>query len=164
MLEGCIVPFRFANHYLAEQLKTIDLSQARHVPHDGLKTPLWLVGHLAAGTFYTGAMLGKPVCPDFNPDWLAFFGPGTDAANVAEEAPSIEALRDVILGSEQAIIDEVTAADESDYQESHGLDLLLSTPLQTKADLIAHLMTTHYTTHLGELAIWRRVMGLPPLF
>lgn len=164
MLEGCVVPYRFANHYLAAQLQTIDMAQARHVPADGVKTPLWLTGHMAAGAFYMGAMLDKPVCPDFNPSWLTFFGPGSDAANIADEAPSIETLRDVILGCEQAVIDEVSAADLADYQDPHGLELLNSTPLQTKADLIAHLMTTHYATHLGELAIWRRTVGLPPMF
>lgn len=164
MLESCVVPYRFANYYLAEQLKTIDLDQARHVPFDGVKPPLWLVGHMAAGMFYIGAMLGKPICSDFDPDWLAYFGPGSDAANVPNEAPSIATLYDVILGCEQAVVDEVTAADESNYEDPHGLELLNSTPLKTKADLIAHLMTTHYAAHLGELAIWRRAVQLPPLF
>lgn len=164
MLEGCVVPYRFANHYLTSQLDTIDPSNVRHVPHDGVKPPIWLTGHMAAGAFYIGAMLDQPVCPNFNPDWLAFFGPGSDAANVPAEAPSVETLRDVIIGCEQAVVEAVSAADEADYQDTHGLEFLNSTPLQTKADLIAHLMTTHYATHLGELAIWRRTMGLPPLF
>lgn len=164
MLESCFTPYRFNNEYLRRQLTSVDRDKATHVPHTGVKTPLWIVGHLGAGAFYIGAMLGKPVCPAYDADWLQFFGPGTDAENVSSDAPSIDTLADVLLDCEQTVFDEVAAANESDYGDPHGLELLNDTPLKTKADLIAHLMTTHYATHLGELAIWRRVMGIPPLF
>jgi hypothetical protein len=29
------------------------------------------------------------------------------------------------------------------------------------ADFVAHLMTTHAASHLGQLSAWRRLRGLP---
>ena len=33
--------------------------------------------------------------------------------------------------------------------------------LPTAGDLLAHVLTTHATMHLGQLSAWRRLKGLP---
>lgn len=164
MLESCLTPYRFCNRYLALQLDSIDPSQADHIPHPGVKPPRWIVGHIGMGVAGIGQMLGQSVCPDYQPEWLPYYGPGSDSTATPDNAPSLATLREVILNCEQTVVDAVSAANEEDFQDDHGIDILKTTPFQTKAQLIAHLLTTHYSTHLGELAIWRRVMGQAPLF
>lgn len=36
--------------------------------------------------------------------------------------------------------------------------------LPTKGDLIGFVMTSHFTLHLGQLSMWRRLVGFAPLF
>jgi len=35
--------------------------------------------------------------------------------------------------------------------------------LPTRGDLLAHILTTHEATHLGQLSAWRRQLGFPPV-
>jgi len=46
----------------------------------------------------------------------------------------------------------------------HEVDLLKATPLKTRGDLVGHILTTHFATHLGQLSSLRRHFGRPPLF
>ena len=36
--------------------------------------------------------------------------------------------------------------------------------LPTIRDAVAFLLTGHLGVHLGQLSMWRRLLGLPPLF
>jgi hypothetical protein len=67
----------------------------------------------------------------------------------------------------------VTAAleridDDGDIRASlaqpHEMALFEDSPLTTRSDLLAHLLTTHAAFHLGHLSTWRRQMGFDPLF
>ena len=164
MLEDVFTPYRFNNEYLVSQLDTIDADQADHIPHEGVKPPRWITGHICFTMAMAGRILGERVCPGFEPAWARYYSPGTDSTAVHDDAPDLVTLRDAIVGSEEKMIDLLSNAKLEDIQESHGIELLNSTPYKTKAHIIAHLLTTHYCFHLGELAIWRRTMGIPPLF
>jgi hypothetical protein len=44
----------------------------------------------------------------------------------------------------------------------HGVEMaFVRNNFPTVGDLTSHLMTTHTGFHLGQLAMWRRMMGLP---
>ena len=51
-----------------------------------------------------------------------------------------------------------------DFDDYAKLPLLYDTPIKSKGDLLNHILTTHFASHLGQLSSWRRLMGLPPLF
>jgi hypothetical protein len=40
----------------------------------------------------------------------------------------------------------------------------VNTPIKTVGDCVALLMTTHFSTHIGQLSLMRRQLGRPPLF
>jgi hypothetical protein len=43
------------------------------------------------------------------------------------------------------------------------VELFKDSPVQTQGDILSHLMTTHFATHVGQLSVWRRAHGKPPL-
>ncbi len=49
-------------------------------------------------------------------------------------------------------------------RETHSVPLLAKTPLKTRGDLAAHILSTHFAFHLGQLSTLRRMLGRPPLF
>ncbi len=55
-------------------------------------------------------------------------------------------------------------ADAAKLAIPHRMELFENTPLQTRGDLVAHLLATHPAFHLGQLSTWRRQMGFAPLF
>jgi hypothetical protein len=48
-------------------------------------------------------------------------------------------------------------------EQPHAVELLKSTNLQTNADVLAHLMTTHPAFHIAQLSACRRKKGLGPV-
>jgi uncharacterized damage-inducible protein DinB len=48
--------------------------------------------------------------------------------------------------------------------EPHGLELLSGTAIQTRGQILAHLLTTHLSFHVAQLSGWRRAAGHGPLF
>ena len=64
----------------------------------------------------------------------------------------------------QNLLEAVKNPDPAKMDEPHNVDLFKDAPIDTVGDLVAHLMTTHLATHLGQLSAWRRLQGKPALF
>ena len=133
-----------------------------HQPAPGIKAPLWVLGHLAICTDYAARMLKLDLaCPA---DWHANFGPKTSAVVPASVRPTKERLLAAMETGHERVTAAVAIASAEDLARPHGVELLKDTPLETRADVLAHLMTTHEAFHLGQLSTWRRQMGFAPLF
>jgi uncharacterized damage-inducible protein DinB len=90
------------------------------------------------------------------------FGPGSSPAAIPEDAPRKDELLRTFDASHDRVLQTLPSADPVKMASKHSLDIeFLKQLTPTVGDLIAHLMTTHATTHLGQLSFWRRVMGLP---
>ena len=164
MLEGSLPCFRFCCEFLREQVKQIDPADADLDPTGDLKTPRWQVGHLLTIDLMTAQTVGADVGGPDIAVLMPAFGPGSDPHAVGGDLPGLSELMAAKSEVEPKVEAAVAAADVADFGDPHGVDLLSQWPLRTKADLVAHLMTTHFATHLGELAMWRRAKGVPPLF
>ena len=169
MFADCITCFRFNNGFLKKQLADVPPDQFDTVPADGHKAPRWILGHLAEGQFYLAMFLGLTETHPFPDDWAKAFAPGTPSLppyglDDDAEQPPVEGLLDYIRSTEEPIIEAALAVPEGSLTEPHGVDLLDGTGIDTKADLVAHLLTSHYAFHLGQLSIWRRCHDVAPLF
>ena len=130
-------------------------------PHGQGNSPLWIAGHLAfcveLGEMLLGEALGHP-------EWMPVFGPGSPADVVNSGSYDRCELTTIIVEGYPRLLERIQQADSSVLEEPHGVELLKSTPLKTKSDLLAHLVTTHFTFHLAQLSACRRALGGQPLF
>lgn len=130
-------------------------------PTAGVNPPAWLLGHLAICTDFALGIVGhehrlpKP--------WMVFFGPGSAPTPGDRTWPSKQELWDGYASGHAAF--EAASHDIAGelLEKPNPIDFLQK-PLPTAGDLLAHLMTTHESMHLGHLSNWRRQMGRAPLF
>lgn len=127
-------------------------------PTPGATHPAWVLGHLAIAADFALALLGAAATSP--PEWRALFGPGSpvlaDRAaypSKAELVAAVEAGQDRLLAAARAAPPELLSRPQPGpfYREDFA----------TVGELVAHLMTTHASLHLGQIAAWRRARGLP---
>ena len=164
MLESHLASFAFNNDLLRQMVAQIDPADADLDPTGHHKTPRWQVGHLLTGDLFAAAYLALELPGPSLDDLMPVYGPGSKPSDVPDGGHSMADLLDAKTAIERPLAEAVRKADAGDYQEPHGFEPLTGGALVTKQDMITHLLNSHFALHLGELAIWRRSRGIPPLF
>ena len=150
------------NHGYCESLLA-DISEKEMItqPTPGVNTPAWLLGHLAICTDSAlGLMEREKRLPK---TWRVYFGPGTAPTPGERTWPSKQELWDAYSVGHEAVDAASHTVPVELLAQPNPLDFL-SASLPTVGDLLAHLMATHESMHLGHLSNWRRQTGRPPLF
>jgi hypothetical protein len=144
------------------KMQTGDVDDARlaDLPSPGVNHPAWILTHLAICTDVAARVLGQPTrCPK---EWHQRCGPGS---TVTAERSFYASKRDLLAALEAGhvcVSEAAGRATEDSLLRPHGIELaFVKKTFPTVGDLVAHLMTSHTGYHLGQLAIWRRMMGLP---
>lgn len=106
-------------------------------------------------------MLGaEPMCGD---DWFAVYGPGSQPGTPDAPTFSVEAVLADIEAGYHRLLELTKSASTDVLAEKHGFEPL-EPAIMSKRDLMAHLLTTHFTYHLAQLSACRRSKGMPPVF
>ena len=123
--------------------------------------PAWILGHLAiCGEIGQKFLGGKLV----HPRWLVLFGPGS-SDRIAEDVSLTHAILTQANTDAYAQFRELAAhADAQRLQAPHGVELLKGSGIDTVGQLITHLLTSHFATHLAQLSSCRRAGGHKALF
>jgi hypothetical protein len=144
------------------RLLSADIDEARMAeqPAAGMNHPAWILGHLAICTDYAAKVLGlEKQCPD---QWHKQFGPGSTPTSDRSAYPSKAELLAALAAGHERIAAAALNADPKRMASPHKVDIaFVKVWMPTLGDLLAHLMTTHPASHLGQLSAWRRTMGLP---
>lgn len=124
--------------------------------------PAFTVGHLAMSLDLALQLLGQPTqCPA---SWHTAFGPEADPKNVVLPYPSKSEFLARIESGLEAVVIAAKSADAAAMAGPQQFKFFVGTPIQTVGDCVALLMTTHFSIHVGQLSVMRRVCGKPPLF
>ena len=150
------------NHALA-LLKDIPAGRMTHQPASVVNHPAWTIAHLC---HYHPAILslarGEPVSdPGKLPD-----APQVDAGSAPTDEPAAYLSKDELIarfreGHEQ-IEETLRAAPDDLLDRPPGLERWRPAFPRT-GQALTYLMLLHESTHLGELAAWRRAAGYEAL-
>lgn len=137
--------------------------QMMHQPAPGVHTPRWILGHLAVSTDFGCRMLGdaRDLCPQA---WYNVFGRGSDGVGVTVLVPTQAELMEKLTAGVERLGAAAVKADAKLLAQPHGVPLFADTTMLTVGHVAAHLLTSHFAMHLGQLSMWRRVAGYPHLF
>ena len=151
---------RFAAGYARSLAADLDDAALADQPAPGVNHPAWILGHLAIATDYARQLLGLPMaCPQA---WHAQFGPGSTPEPDRASYPTKAELLGALEAGIAAVLEALPGADPAALAQPHGVPIaFLKDAFPTRADLLAHLLTTHAAAHLGQLSLWRRWKGLP---
>lgn len=152
--------YAFLLDYAHSLVADIDDADLARIPIPGMNHPGWILGHLALAADYGVAQLdGTVTLPE---TWSKQFGPGSPALFDRAAYPS----KDSLIQTHRDAHARLSAASETATPEvmarPHTLSLaFLKGKIDTKGELVSHLMTTHEATHIGQLSAWRRATGRP---
>lgn len=161
MFDRELLLYAFLLDYIRASVADISEDEMTLQATPGTNPPVWILGHLALATDYALKTLGQSAqCPRA---WHLSFGPGsTPLADQKVTVTKAELLAAIEKGHE-LVSAAAAAADPARMSEPHAVAILKQSKIQTNGDLVAHLMTTHEAMHIGQLSVWRRVTGRPPL-
>lgn len=147
---------RFMMHYLTRLVQDVPDERLAEQPTPGVNNPAWLLGHLAVVPDYGLPLIGGgKLCPD---DWHRTFAPGTTPQSERTLYPSKADLLAAIERGYQALCEHSLQATPEQLAAPQPV-AFLQTWMPTVNDILMHLLTTHFATHLGQLSAWRRQAG-----
>lgn len=141
----------------AERL-VADLTDQQMVaqPHGVINHPAWTLGHLGATSDALAGALGLP--STFPDAWREACRVGSIPSGDAADFPGKAELLEQLRAQHERVAKAVTAADAERLRQPAPPRVRERFP--TVGDFTAALMTMHEGHHLGQVAAWRRAMGL----
>ncbi len=151
--------YRLCHAYGRKLAEDIPDERLAEQPLPGMNHPAWILGHLAfvgfRGEWLLTGREGWPV------GYAELFAPGTACETDRSRYPSLVELLDAFDASHAALDAAVTAADDERWAAPNPGPGYLRQLLPNLGDMVAHIMSTHEATHLGQLSAWRRAAGMP---
>ncbi len=144
---------------LRELVGDLDDAQMAEQPPGVPNHPAWTVGHIAFSFQGISEELGlEPWLPE---DWEKRFGTGTTPAQDTKAYPGKRELLGTLADAERRVRERLLRLDEAALRDPLP-DERVREILPTLGHAVLHVLVGHTAAHLGQLAVWRRAMGLPP--
>lgn len=123
--------------------------------------PVWIFGHLAIvaelGLGHFGVASGHPA-------WFPIFGPGSKDHVKPDKDYSKALFMHKIEDLYPRLCHRIQEAQPDLFARPHGAAILANTPIKNVGEILAHLLTSHFSFHLAQLSGWRRSAGFGPLY
>lgn len=161
MFQREIVLNRFLVASLQRVMEDIPRDQLRAPGPGNGHPPLWVLGHL--GVVGEGAFKVTGGTP-LHPEWGPIFGPGSQDQVAQPERFDRMDWVDWIAKTYRQLQDRVNQVPELVLAKPHGLKILDDSGIETVGDLLAHILTSHFSFHLSQISAWRRAAGHRFLF
>lgn len=120
----------------------------------------WVVGHLVHSCQAIGGEMG--IEPWLPPNWGEKFGTGSTPVEARKCYPSKEKLLESLADARQRLTDRLLKLGEAGLAEPLP-DVHYRSLFPTVGHSVLHILTAHAAVHVGQLTVWRRVVGLGPL-
>lgn len=152
--------FAYCLDYLREQVADVAAAQMVAQPNGIMNHPAWVIGHLTHACQLLGGVIGLP---EWLPNgWAGRYGTGSvpvaDAGLYETKDDALAILGDAqarLTGAVERLAD--SRLDEPFPDESY----LVVFP--TIRHALTQVLVGHTANHIGQVSVWRRAMGLPPM-
>ena len=155
--------YAFNLKYAQQLVEDVEDELMTKKPAQGLENhPAFTLGHLASAGALMSKYLGGPY--EFDDEWEEIFrrrGPG-DPRQPDEERglyPDKETILRALTKQHELVEKLIRGLDETRFSEPARWRF--DSHMSTLGDLLFFTCVTHECMHLGQLASWRRAMGLP---
>jgi hypothetical protein len=126
-------------------------------PHDVVNHPAWSLGHLAVASDHLATTLG--LASELPAGWADPFKTGGIPSPDRRLFPGKDELLRVMDQAHARVAQAVPGVDPALLAQPHPSEKRRA-HFPTVGDFAIFLMTAHEMDHLGQLAAWRRAMGL----
>jgi hypothetical protein len=120
--------------------------------------PAWTLGHIIFSFQGIGEEIGlEPWLPA---DWEKRFGTGSTPVADVGTYPTKHELLGTLADAERRVREQLITLDDAALRDPLP-DERVREILPTLGHAVLHVLVGHTAAHLGQLAVWRRAMGLP---
>ena len=159
-IEPVLHSFSYALGYLREQVEDLPPDDIVCQPAGVANHPAWTIGHLVFISQAIGEVAGLK--PWLDEGWINAFGPGSRPTEEADAYPSKRDLFSALADAETRLKAAFCELGESALDEPFpDADYLEVFP--TVRHALSQVLVGHTSFHVGQIAVWRRAMGLPGL-
>ena len=159
MLDHVTFLYGFNLAFAKRLVKDVSAEQMAAQPGGVINHPAWSLGHLVATADRLGHLLGlESSLPE---GWSETFKSGDEPSSDASAYPSKQEILAALEEQHARNTETVKKLDAARFAEPHP-DEGTRPYFPTLGDQIIFMMTSHEMDHLGQIAAWRRAMGLGP--
>lgn len=159
MLQHVLHVYQINGGFARRLVKDLTADQMVQQPHGVVNHPAWSLGHLAVAGHDVCELLGAT--SDMPPAWEATFKTGGVPAADTTAFPAKDELLRILDQQHERIAKALSDIDPAVLVKPHP-DENTRAVFPTVGDLVVFLITAHEMDHLGQIAAWRRAMGLAP--
>lgn len=157
MLDHIAYVYGFNLMYAETLVKDLSAEQMVEQPNGVINHPAWSLGHLVVSSNSLGSQLGlESSLPE---GWDKVFATGGEPSSDLSVYPSKDELLDALKAQHARNTEAVKNADPTSWATPHPNENTRKY-FPTIGDMATFLMTSHEMDHLGQIAAWRRAMGL----
>lgn len=157
MLRHLLFTYRFNLDRARTLVRDLSDEQMTRQPHGVVNHPAWLLGHLAASSNQVAKMLGLD--STFPAAWTEAFGIGGTPSGDTAHFPAKEELLAELAAQHERVAGALASADPALFEREHPSEGARKR-FPTIGDYTVFMISTHEGSHLGQIAAWRRAMGL----
>jgi len=161
MITAAVNQCRFLMNYAESLVLEIPDDRFAEQPAPNVNHPAWIIGHLAfTADLCVGLLEGESVA---TPDWVKLFKGGTSLTSVRADYPSKDELLERFRERNATAMELALNAPEELLSGPTKHPRFKSTMPENR-DVATFLLSSHVAIHLGQLSMWRRLIGFSPLF
>src|SRR5262245_31981952 len=159
-IEPVLHSFGYCLDFLAEQVADVSEDDMVAQPDRITNHPAWVIGHLAFACQLLGSVIGLD---SWLPSgWGRRFGLGSSAVPDPGAFESKEQLLVTLRDSQSRLADAVRKLNDTELDQPFP-DESYRDVFPTVRHALTQVLVGHTANHIGQLSVWRRAMGLPPL-
>ncbi len=155
MREHLLFTYKFNLGHLESLVKDLTDEQMVRQPHGVVNHPAWTIGHLASSSNYVAKALGLE--STFPAAWEE--KPGSLPSGDVSKYPSRAELLAELTAQHERVAETVANADPALFAKEYP-DEAMRKYFPTIGDMVHYMLGAHEGTHIGQVAAWRRAMGL----
>jgi hypothetical protein len=158
MIAEILKSYAMVLDYARRMLADVDDDKFFAQPVEGMNHPAWIIGHLVYSCQMIGGELG--VSPWLPERWIQLFATGSAPVGDKSAYPDRSSLMQALDDGQKRLTTKLSGMSEEDLRVPLPDEKSRKT-FPTLEHAVLHILTVHTSIHVGQLATWRRAMGLP---
>ena len=159
-VEPILHSFSYSLGYLREQVADVGDDQMTVQPAGVPNHPSWTIGHLVFIAQAIGGVAGLKAWLDDG--WMKLFGPGSAPISDVAVYPSKDEMLAALNEAEERLRKAVGQLDDNALDNPFP-DPAYADVFPSARHAFTQVLVAHTGFHVGQIAVWRRAMGLPPM-
>lgn len=150
--------FVYGLDFLREQVRDVDAPGMVAQPNGIMNHPAWVIGHLTYVCQLLGSTIGVPSwLPD---DWTRRYGTGSVPVGDPSSYETKEKVLAMLADAQSRLIRRVEQLSDSQLDAPFP-DPSYAPVFPSIRHALTQVLIGHTSYHIGQVAMWRKAMGLP---